>query len=49
MATRLLRLLTPTTLGKIDAIKHGDIAQYDYSWDAANRITAMNDAQHEQG
>jgi len=33
-------------MGRLTQIKHGDIAQYDYSWDAANRITAMNDAQY---
>ena len=33
-------------LGRLTQIRHGDIAQYDYSWDAANRITAMNDAEY---
>ena len=33
-------------MGRLTQIKHGDIAQYDYAWDAANRITSMNDAQY---
>jgi RHS repeat-associated protein len=33
-------------MGRLTQIKHGDIAQYDFSWDAANRITAMNDADY---
>jgi len=33
-------------MGRLTQIRHGDIAQYDYSWDAANRITSMNDAQY---
>ena len=33
-------------LGRLTQIKHGDIAQYDYSWDAENRIVSMNDAMY---
>jgi len=31
-------------MGRLTQIRHGDIAQYDFSWDAADRITSMNDA-----
>jgi len=34
-------------LGRLTQIKHGDMAQYDYAWDIANRITAMNDANYD--
>ena len=34
-------------MGRLTQIKHGDIAQYDYAWDAANRITSMNDAKYD--
>ena len=33
-------------VGRLAAIEHGNIARYDYNWDAADRIVSMNDGKY---